>query len=792
MEKLRSLSSVLDEIAEQFVDGVVSEKVGEPTGKKTTAGRSKIKTPKGETVSEKSVTLKLGDKYYNLPSIYGNKRYSDDVLRKALQDGVIQPTSVHDSNEQAKEAAIKRSKGLDQGGAVMQEQMNMAFMQEGGMQDDGGETEPKSGNKVPSGSLKEEVADDIPTMLSEGEFVFPADVVRYIGLETLMKMRQDAKQGLKMMEKMGQLGNPEEAEIPDDIPFGMADLVVISGEMKKEDDEKEEKAEGGAVGLQEGGMPPKRPDPEFYESDAYKMYQDEKDVAYAQVMTAASDGTMLGDPGLARAYDEYLKTKKSKTPTDTGGGGLFDDPRFKRGDGQSPTEYTEEEKKEIQESLKTAPTRGDVTLKKIVNPNNPDDFEMHPFEGDEPMFPLPEGYVVDDTPTEDMYRPRQRTSITTGDSGGGEGLAPLQAPQVTSLLDPRDEDIAKATKQVTASLDGETLYDKNGRPLTLQQQTLNQFKTELAEINKIEGVDLSFKDYYNLPTRDKVYFSLQAKLGQPPSKEQVQNAIKQAKSPTGLRGILSPITTLISTMISSQAYSKDEVDIDTEFADQQLKIETAQDNLNKLIDPRADSPYGKTGVVTNKEYQEYLDDAQLASGARFKSTGMMGKADDFLLGIKRDPRKPDAPAQVFTGKTRDNPSGFSDLTADALGRIEKNRQEVSDRVQQNVLTRGKTAVETSPGNFMYLPSQASGDSEAQQRARDENPLEAALSQNPAYQSQEELANPFRSKGGISKMYVGGVPTKPMKPQRLKKGGIASPKAKPKKMKKGGLASSRKK
>ena len=48
---------------------------------------------------------------------------------------------------------------------------------------------------------------------------------------------------------------------------------------------------------------------------------------------------------------------------------------------------------------------------------------------------------------------------------------------------------------------------------------------------------------------------------------------------------------------------------------------------------------------------------------------------------------------------------------------------------------------------------------------------------------------FGPTGGF---YVGGVPTKPMKPQRLKKGGIASPKAKPKKMKKGGLASSRKK
>ena len=64
-----------------------------------------------------------------------------------------------------------------------------------------------------------------------------------------MKMRQDAKQGLKMMEKMGQLGNPEEAEIPDDIPFGMADLVVVSGEMK----DKEKKAEGGVVGLANGG-----------------------------------------------------------------------------------------------------------------------------------------------------------------------------------------------------------------------------------------------------------------------------------------------------------------------------------------------------------------------------------------------------------------------------------------------------------------------------------------------------------------------------------------------------------
>ena len=113
---------------------------------------------------------------------------------------------------------------------------------EGGLQEQGGTQDPVSGNDVPIGSLKEEVRDDIPAMLSEGEFVFPADVTRYYGLDTLMKMRQKAKQGLKVMEAMGQMGNSEEATIPDDIPFDMDDLEL---------------AEGGVVEAQQGiYMPP--------------------------------------------------------------------------------------------------------------------------------------------------------------------------------------------------------------------------------------------------------------------------------------------------------------------------------------------------------------------------------------------------------------------------------------------------------------------------------------------------------------------------------------------------------
>ena len=100
----------------------------------------------------------------------------------------------------------------------------MEMFEDGGLKDEGGMIDEVSGNDVPSGSTREEVRDDIPAQLSEGEFVFPADVVRYIGLEKLMTIRQEAKQGLKQMEAMGQMGNSDEATMRDDLPFDINDL----------------------------------------------------------------------------------------------------------------------------------------------------------------------------------------------------------------------------------------------------------------------------------------------------------------------------------------------------------------------------------------------------------------------------------------------------------------------------------------------------------------------------------------------------------------------------------------
>jgi len=108
----------------------------------------------------------------------------------------------------------------------MQTEMNKLFA-EGGVMQEGGTVDPVSGNDVPPGAMQEEVRDDIDAKLSEGEFVFPADVVRFYGLEKLMMMRDKAKKGLERMNEIGQMGNAEEVE----------DGEALYGEEEEMDDE---------------------------------------------------------------------------------------------------------------------------------------------------------------------------------------------------------------------------------------------------------------------------------------------------------------------------------------------------------------------------------------------------------------------------------------------------------------------------------------------------------------------------------------------------------------------------
>jgi hypothetical protein len=138
---------------------------------------------------------------------------------------------------------------------MMNRQMDM--FREGGLNQEGGMIDAESGNEVPVGSTREEVRDDIPAKLSEGEFVMPADVVRYHGLDKMMALRDEAKMGLQKMDAMGQMGNSDEATMPDDMPFDLNDLDM------QEDVDNEEDVEynkGGVVKAAVGAyVPPALP-----------------------------------------------------------------------------------------------------------------------------------------------------------------------------------------------------------------------------------------------------------------------------------------------------------------------------------------------------------------------------------------------------------------------------------------------------------------------------------------------------------------------------------------------------
>jgi len=84
-------------------------------------------------------------------------------------------------------------------------------LKEGGSVEEVDFVEEKSEkNDPPPGATPEEVADDIPVNLSEGEYVLPANVVRYIGLERIMGMHKGVLHEIQQMEDLGMIQNVDE------------------------------------------------------------------------------------------------------------------------------------------------------------------------------------------------------------------------------------------------------------------------------------------------------------------------------------------------------------------------------------------------------------------------------------------------------------------------------------------------------------------------------------------------------------------------------------------------------
>ena len=155
------------------------------------------------------------------------------------------------------------------------------------------DVDPVSGNEVPPGSLPEEVRDDIPAMLSEGEYVVPADVLRFYGMKFFEDLRNEAKMGLANMEANGRIGG-EPVEGP----------AMGGGEELSP----EERAEIESMVMAVGGYVPERketqqPDP-YAQQQA--MYNVGKPVAVGNTGFAeggtVSDDTQVSTAGYATRF----------------------------------------------------------------------------------------------------------------------------------------------------------------------------------------------------------------------------------------------------------------------------------------------------------------------------------------------------------------------------------------------------------------------------------------------------------------------------------------------------------
>ena len=437
------------------------------TGKKTVTGRTIWRDPEtGEDYSERSTTFEIDGKYYTMPTVDENgNQYSDDAIREYVKEnGPIdfitgEKLPEFRYREDAIEYAISRSDTRKQKEEPMLEEQ-MELFNEGGLKDEGGEVDPKSGNDVPIGSTKKEVRDDIPAMLSEGEFVFPADVVRYIGLENLMRLRQNAKMGLKKMEAMGQMGNSEEATMPDDMPFDMADLIIVTG--KPEDDEPKEMAQGGVVQANQGVFMPSTGIGGYQQS----VFQNQPQVA-APFVPASSIAPPPPAPSPAGGFMPKFVTNQT-TP--------FDDGSLAPKTNTGTTSTTTANTGTTGTTDDFVPTVDKVyTQEKYINPET-GETRMINFYNGVAVNEIPDGFIPfkdynpDETTTTDLESTSVATTQVTDDGSAdkkklSDMVKAQQAKQAKAFRDKFDKAIANPLENKTDLIDLYAAF-KNQQTLT--------------------------------------------------------------------------------------------------------------------------------------------------------------------------------------------------------------------------------------------------------------------------------------------------------------------------------------
>lgn len=235
----------------------------EPSGKTTVRGRPTYRDHKGGEYSELTKTFRWGDNWVTVPSVddRGYELSEEELIRYYDKQGKHAPYDMltgeelplHESHEDAVDYAKWRAatlfdeKAVEKGwtapdrglptdpekeerglgrellglgkvgvqaiGKKMGIHEKLQGYAEGGLT---GETQmaldPMSGNEIPAGGNPDGsgVSDDIQINVSEGEYIIPENVVRYIGVSRLEEMVEKAKLALEGMDANGRTGSDPE------------------------------------------------------------------------------------------------------------------------------------------------------------------------------------------------------------------------------------------------------------------------------------------------------------------------------------------------------------------------------------------------------------------------------------------------------------------------------------------------------------------------------------------------------------------------------------------------------
>ena len=202
---------------------------------KKKAGWKWTSAPEGMDGVETLISVQnRGKHYYTVETDFSKgvnlKKYPDAPSEPRLRPTVTGEIELGDSigtiSVRGKEHPVYKSiRAFNEGGLAMDDQMGAMF--KSSRTED---VDPVSGNEIPLGSTAEEVRDDIPAQLSEGEYVVPADVVKFFGVKFFEDIRAEAKRGFQAMEANGRIGGEpiDGMEMGgDELPFDISELQVV-------------------------------------------------------------------------------------------------------------------------------------------------------------------------------------------------------------------------------------------------------------------------------------------------------------------------------------------------------------------------------------------------------------------------------------------------------------------------------------------------------------------------------------------------------------------------------------